>query len=77
MMRILGLWPSRKAGQATEKVIDFNERGGRFTMSRDSAPLRNPLDAVGHCLDDPAALEGLSGAEGLEHLPQESREVIA
>ena len=38
-MRRLGSRPSKKAGNATENVIDFKERGGRFTIKRRSSPL--------------------------------------
>jgi len=39
MMRRRGFKPRAKAGNATEKAIDFSERGGRLTISRRSSPL--------------------------------------
>jgi hypothetical protein len=40
MMRKRGFKPSANAGKATEKAIDFKERGGKLTISRRSSPLR-------------------------------------
>ena len=34
MMRLDGSSPRRKAGQATEAMIDFNDRGGSLMISR-------------------------------------------
>jgi hypothetical protein len=41
MMRRVGSCPRTKAGNATEAVIDFSERGGMLMISRLISPQRS------------------------------------
>ena len=40
MIRRVGSWPSKKAGKATEVMIDFNDRGGMLMIRRRISPRR-------------------------------------
>jgi hypothetical protein len=76
MILWIGSWPSRKAGKATEVMIDFKDRGGMLMIRRQLAPT-NAFELPPDRLQMPCRNEGLARSERRKRLLNEGVEVPA
>ena len=76
-MRLVGSWPSRKAGKATVfgDRLHHPRRHGDEQLLHLAAP--DPLKLVGHRPHMPVRHQGCTGRDGIERLPSEARQVAA